>query len=85
MNYIIPFNFAMERAGVTARRFHDLRGTACTALVKAGLSDAEIEDWMGWEEGQAKSMRKRYVSRLEVAEDRAKKVRGLDTRPARAA
>jgi integrase len=38
---------AKERAGVECR-FHDLRHTACTHLLEAGVSMNEVADIMGW-------------------------------------
>lgn len=50
----------------TAKHVHDLRGTFCTALIKAGLSDEETADIMGWSREQVSGIRKTYVDQSAV-------------------
>lgn len=57
---------AAKKAGV-AKTLHDLRGTACTGFVIAGLKDEEIADLFGWEPDRVRKIRVRYVDRERVA------------------
>lgn len=57
---------AAKKAGVS-KSLHDLRGTACTRFVMAGLSDEEIAEWFGWEPDRIRRIRVRYVDRERVA------------------
>lgn len=57
---------AAKKAGV-AKSLHDLRGTACTRYVMAGLNDEEIAEWFGWEPERIRRIRVRYVDRERVA------------------
>lgn len=50
-----------ETGKETAKHVHDLRGTFCTALIRAGLSDEETADIMGWSREQVSGIRKTYV------------------------
>jgi integrase len=50
------------------RTFHDLRRTAATRLVSAGLSSGQVASIMGWSEDDVESMKRKYVSRSAVAE-----------------
>lgn len=43
------------------KHFHDLRGTAITRFVKAGLRDDQIADIVGWERNRVEDIRKAYV------------------------
>lgn len=46
-----------------ARTFHDLRRTAATALLEAGVESAQVATVMGWSEGDVEAMKRKYVSR----------------------
>jgi integrase len=50
------------------RTFHDLRRTAATRLVAAGLDDAQVASWMGWSTGDVTALKRKYVSRDAVLE-----------------
>jgi integrase len=50
---------ATERAGVSCR-FHDLRHTACTRLLEAGVSHTIVAELMGWSTSTAIRMLKIY-------------------------
>lgn len=50
---------AKKRAGVTCR-FHDLRHTACTRMLEAGVPFAVVTDIMGWSPSTAIRMARRY-------------------------
>lgn len=56
---------ACKGAGVE-RTFHDLRRTAATRLVGAGLSDAQVAGIMGWAERDVTVLRLRYVDQAAV-------------------
>jgi len=58
---------AAAKAGVK-KSLHDLRGTAATRFVIAGLKDEEIADIFGWEPDRVRKIRVRYVDRARVAQ-----------------
>lgn len=61
------FGEACRKAKVK-RTFHDLRRTAATALVAAGLSSGQVAAIMGWSEDDVEAMKRKYVSRKAVVE-----------------
>lgn len=50
-------------AGLDGLHFHDLRGTACTLLVEAGCTSAEVASLFGWSEKHVQSMIDAYTAR----------------------
>jgi len=50
-----------------AKHIHDLRGTFCTKLLKAGLSDEQVADVMGWSPDQVRGIRRVYVDQGQIA------------------
>jgi integrase len=48
------------------KHIHDLRGTFCTKLIKAGLEDQEVAEVMGWSPEQVRGIRRSYVDRNEI-------------------
>ena len=52
---------------VQALRFHDLRGTAATNLVRAGLSLEDVATILGWEKRKVESIAMRYVNGETIA------------------
>lgn len=48
------------------RTFHDLRRTACTALLCAGLDDTHVAMIMSWTLANVEAMKRRYVSRKAI-------------------
>lgn len=56
------FGKACKDAGVK-RTFHDLRRTAATRLVSAGLDSGQVASIMGWAEEDVEAMKRKYVSR----------------------
>lgn len=63
------FDAAKKKAGVEGKRWHDLRGTAATRLVKAGLPASQVALWMGWSPQRVEHMKAIYVSHEAVALD----------------
>jgi integrase len=61
------FAEAVKAAGVK-RTFHDLRRTAATNLVVAGISSGQVAMIMGWSEDDVEAMKRKYVSRRAVVE-----------------
>nr|WP_246427344.1 tyrosine-type recombinase/integrase [Sphingopyxis panaciterrulae] len=70
------FNRVRDHAGIihidtsngqrTAKHVHDLRGTFCTKLLRAGLSDHEVADIMAWSPEQVSGIRRTYVDQSAV-------------------
>jgi integrase len=59
------FAKACREAGVT-RTFHDLRRTAATGLLVAGVEAPQVAMIMGWSEADVEAMKRKYVSRSAV-------------------
>ena len=51
------------KAGIEELHFHDLRGTAATALAEAGANVPMIASIMGWSHATAQKILDRYVAR----------------------
>lgn len=62
---------AMQRAkieaGIKGLRFHDLRGTAATHFVEAGLTLSDVATIMGWTPTKVEGIARRYVTAEAVA------------------
>ncbi|MHC3127916.1 hypothetical protein OB03_11775 [Brevundimonas sp. GN22] len=56
---------AAKKAGVQ-KRLHDLRGTAVTRFLKAGLSNNQVAMLVGWSEAKVEVIMRRYVNRREI-------------------
>lgn len=50
------------RTGLEDLRWHDLRGTAATNFIRAGVELAEVATIMGWEPGKVREIGLRYVT-----------------------
>lgn len=59
------FGKACKEAGVS-RTFHDLRRTAATGLLAAGMDASQVALIMGWAEADVEAMKRKYVSRAAV-------------------
>jgi len=55
---------------------HDLRGTYCTKLILAGLSNQEVADIMAWSPEQIAGIRRTYVDQGQVNVAIAERLRG---------
>lgn len=53
-------------SGIEHLRIHDMRGTAATNFIRAGLGDDDIATILGWKEAQVAEIRRRYVSGQEI-------------------
>lgn len=58
---------AKARSNIKALRFHDLRGTAATHFVRAGLSLTDVATVMGWTPNKVEGIARRYVTSEAVA------------------
>ena len=61
------FQRAKASAGVTDKRFKDLRGTAATRFIAAGLTYDEVATIVGWTTKNVDQIARRYIHRGEVA------------------
>jgi integrase len=59
------FGKACEAVGIE-RTFHDLRRTAATVLLAAGIDDTQVAIIMGWSLKAIESLKRRYVSRSAI-------------------
>lgn len=48
------------------KHLHDARGTFATMLARAGFSDSEIAEAMGWAESDVRTIRRKYVDRAAI-------------------
>ncbi|WP_156906371.1 tyrosine-type recombinase/integrase [Novosphingobium acidiphilum] len=81
------FNRVRDAAGIChideisgqrrTKHIHDLRGTYCTRMIKAGVTNDEIADIMGWSPQQVAGIRKTYVDQGHAAVAVAKRVSGV--------
>ncbi|MDB5431428.1 MAG: hypothetical protein JWP35_2544 [Caulobacter sp.] len=55
-----------EGSGIRKLRFHDLRGTAATNLIRAGLELNDIATVLGWKKGKVEEIAARYVTAEEI-------------------
>jgi integrase len=64
-----------EEGNKRAKHIHDLRGTFCTKLMKAGLADEQVADVMGWSPEQVRGIRRVYVDQGQIAVAIGKRLR----------
>lgn len=55
-----------QTSGIEDLRIHDMRGTAATNYIRAGLDDADIATVLGWKSERVAEIRRRYVSGQEI-------------------
>lgn len=54
------------KSGIEHLRIHDMRGTAATHFIRAGLEDKDIATILGWKPDRVAEIRRRYVSGQEI-------------------
>lgn len=54
------------KSGVEHLRFHDLRGTAATNFIRAGVPLADVATILGWQLGRVAEIARRYVTGEEI-------------------
>ena len=55
-----------ESGKITKKHLHDVRGTFCTKLILANVTDQEAADIMGWSPDQVAGIRRVYVDQSSV-------------------
>lgn len=73
------FHRERDALGLGDKNFHDLRGTAATRFVKAGLSNEEVAEIMGWAPSRVHEIRRKYVDRGKVNAATAAKLNAFET------
>lgn len=63
-----------EQGQTTPKHLHDLRGTFCTKLCMAGLSNEEVGMVMGWSPEQVAGIRRTYVDQNQVVKSIARRL-----------
>ncbi|HTN14681.1 MAG TPA: tyrosine-type recombinase/integrase [Sphingomonadaceae bacterium] len=69
-------HFDPDTGETKSKHLHDLRGTFCTKLILAGLSDQEAADIMGWSPQQVSGIRRTYVDQSSVAVAIGRRLKG---------
>jgi integrase len=54
------------KSGIEHLRFHDLRGTAATNFIRAGLDLSDIATILGWKKTKVEEIAARYVTAQEI-------------------
>jgi site-specific recombinase XerD len=62
-------------SGIRHLRFHDLRGTAATNFVRAGLDLHDVATVLGWSKAKVEQIAARYVTAKEVGLAMVEKLR----------
>jgi integrase len=63
------------KSGIEHLRFHDLRGTAATNFIRAGLDLADVATVLGWAKGKVEQIAARYVTAEEIGLAMVEKLR----------
>lgn len=63
------FQRAKNKTGIEGKRFHDLRGTFATLLVRAGVTDERTADIIGWSKDRVSEIRRVYVDKDAILAD----------------
>lgn len=79
------FNRVRNHAGIVhvdeesgrkvAKHIHDLRGTFCTKLLRAGLTNEEVAEIMGWAPDQVAGIRRSYVDQSAIVRAIGERIR----------
>lgn len=67
------FNKRKVEVGIE-KHLHDLRGTAATEFMRAGITDEEIAEIMGWKTADVRKIRRRYVTRAAIVSAAVKRL-----------
>lgn len=70
---------AKAATGIEPLRWHDLRGTAATNFIRAGLDLAEVATILGWKEGKVREIAARYVTAEVFGQAMIQKLRRNET------
>ena len=62
----LAFRQGHPEASIRKLRFHDLRGTAATNFIRAGLSLDDVATILGWAKGKVEQIAARYVTAEEI-------------------
>ena len=62
------FTRIKESSGVTGRRFHDLRHTKCTHLLRLGMQEVKVKKFMGWSMNTKQLARYAHLTQEDVDE-----------------
>ena len=54
------------KSGIEHLRFHDLRGTAATNFIRAGLDLSDVATILGWKKAKVEEIAARYVTAQEI-------------------
>lgn len=68
------------KSGIEHLRFHDLRGTAATNFVRAGLDLHEVATILGWSKAKVEQIAARYVTAEEIGLAMVRKLRRNENR-----
>jgi integrase len=63
---------------IEGKRWHDLRGTFATLLIRGGAADEDVDRIMGWKPGQSEQTRASYVTGDVVAEATLRRLQKAD-------
>lgn len=69
------FKKARAKSGVE-KRLHDLRGTACTLYIRAGIGDDDVAEIMGWSKDTIKQMKRVYATDSAMLAGMIKRIEG---------
>ena len=62
-------------SGIRQLRFHDLRGTAATNFIRAGLDLHDVATVLGWSKSKVEQIAARYVTGEEIGLAMVEKLR----------
>lgn len=60
--FAASWNKAKKKCLALTKHFHDMRGTAATRFLNAGVSIADVAQLMGWSERNVRGIAARYIS-----------------------
>lgn len=82
--FAASWNKAKKKCTVFTKHFHDMRGTAATRFLNAGVSIADVAQLMGWSERNVRGIAARYISENARADVLASRLqRAMNPKPKR--